>query len=97
MATTEILRTVIHSNQLASVIDLPAGLQDQDVEVIVLPLAKLSKQNKLSESPSEVDLKKLRGCLKQYANPKLRELANGAWKRTATEKYLENKHEYSGH
>ncbi|MDR1270115.1 MAG: hypothetical protein LBK82_11380 [Planctomycetaceae bacterium] len=47
MATTEILRTVIHSTQLASVIDLPVGLQNQDVEIIVLPLIKSPQPNML--------------------------------------------------
>jgi hypothetical protein len=87
MATTEILRTVVYSTQLASVIDLPVGLQDQDVEVIVLLLIKLSQSNVLPEPKPVTDLKKLEGCLKQYANTKLRELENDAWKRIAAEKY----------
>jgi hypothetical protein len=97
MATTEILRTVIHSTQLASVIDLPVGLQNQDVEIIVLPLIKSPQPNMLQEFKPETDLKKLKGCLKKYANLKLRELEDGVWERAAAEKYLENKHEYPGH
>jgi hypothetical protein len=97
MATTEILRTVIHSDQLVSVIDLPVGLRDQDVEVIVLPLIKSPSINMLPEIKPETDLKKLKGCLKQYAHSELCKLEDGVWERTATEKYLENKNEYSGH
>jgi hypothetical protein len=76
------------------VIDLPTGLQNQDVEVIVLPLTKSLQPDTLPESKPVTDLKKLKGCLKQYANVKLRELEDGVWERTVAEKYLENKHEY---
>ncbi|MDR2757604.1 MAG: hypothetical protein LBC20_18090, partial [Planctomycetaceae bacterium] len=61
---TEILRTVIHSDQLASVVDLPVGLRDQEVEIIVLPLIKLPQPNMLPNTKPEIDLKKLKGCLK---------------------------------
>lgn len=90
---TEILRTVIHSDQLASVIDLPVGLRDQDVEIIVLPLIKSPQPNMLPKTKPETDLKKLKGCLKQFANPKLRELEDSVWEQVAAEKYLEHKGE----
>jgi hypothetical protein len=46
----------------------------------------------------EKELKKMQGCLKQYANPKLRKLEAKAWENAATEKYkIKNKHVYSGH
>jgi hypothetical protein len=90
---TEILRTVIHSDQLTSVIDLPVGLRGQDVEIIVLPLIKSPQQNILQKIKPEIDLKKLKGCLKEYANPKLRELEDGVWEKVAAEKYLDNKGE----
>jgi hypothetical protein len=45
----------------------------------------------LPNTKPEIDLKKLKGCLKKYANPQLRELEAGVWEQVATEKYLENK------
>jgi hypothetical protein len=49
----EALRTIVHSDQLASFLDLPVGLRNQDVEVIVLP----SKQQPVNiDEPATVDL-----------------------------------------
>jgi hypothetical protein len=89
-----ILRTIIHSSQLASVIDLPEYLRNSNVEVIILPTEEIST---IDESPqTKTDLKKLKGCLKQYANPKLRALEDGAWERAVVEKYQEKVHEDFG-
>jgi hypothetical protein len=80
----EILKTVIHSSQLASVIDLPEYLRNRNVEIIILPMENVQKKD---ESPQmQTDLKKLKGVLKQYANPKLRVLEDGAWERNVIEK-----------
>ncbi|MDR1962373.1 MAG: hypothetical protein LBQ50_01180 [Planctomycetaceae bacterium] len=80
----ESLRTIIHSAQLASVIDLPVGLQNREVEIIVLP-------STAATSEPVTERKTQKGCLKQYANPDLWELEKGAWGRVTVEKYLENK------
>jgi hypothetical protein len=47
----------------------------------------------LPNTKPEIDLKKLKGCLKEYVNPKFRELEDGVWEQVAVEKYLDNKGE----
>jgi len=83
----EALRVTLNSAQLTPIIDLPFALRDREVEVIVLPTQIASSTQKQdSEEPS---IGNLMGCLKEYANPALRELEEGAWERAACEKYLE--------
>jgi hypothetical protein len=80
----EAIRTTMNSARLAPIIDLPLTLRDREVEVIVLPKSEEPKnRHRNSERKSTM------GCLKQYANPALRELEEGAWERAAIEKYLE--------
>jgi hypothetical protein len=88
----EALRTIVHSEQLASFIDLPVGLQNREVEVIVLPIAV--PVTKSDTKTQQTEFKSQKGCLKQYANPDLQHLEEGAWERAAVEKYLEKNREY---
>jgi len=82
----EAVRLTLNSARLASIIDLPMTLRDREVEVIVLP-----KSEEPKESPPDTERVSMMGCLKQYANPALRELEKGAWERAAVEKYLEKR------
>jgi len=74
----------MNSTRLASIIDLPTTLRDCEVEVIVLP--KSEEQKEMSPHSERVSMM---GCLRQYANPALREMEKGAWEQAAAEKYLE--------
>jgi hypothetical protein len=80
----EAVRTTMSSAKLLAVMDLPSTLCGREVEVIVLP-----KSEKLTKRPTDSERESMMGCLKQYANPALRELEEGAWERAAVEKYLE--------
>jgi hypothetical protein len=87
----EALRTIVHSAQLATFMDLPVDLQNREVEVIVLPIAV--PITKSDTNTPQIEFKSQKGCLKQYANPTLQHLEEGAWERAAVEKYLEKKRE----
>ena len=87
----EALRLTMNSARLESIIDLPAPLQDCDVEVIVLPCQ--AAVNPVKPDDKEPKVESIMGILKQYANPDLRELEKGAWERAAVEKYLEKKND----
>ncbi len=69
----EAIRTTINSVHLASIIDLPESLRGREVEVIVLPTADAKP-----EQSRKGKLESLCGCLKEYADPALREQEEGA-------------------
>ena len=83
----EAIRTTMNSARLAPIMDLPQALRNREVEVIVLPREAAAHTNKTNDEKSDVG--SFMGILKQYANPALRELEEGAWERAAVEKYLE--------
>ena len=80
----EAVRLTMNSTRLASIIDLPMALRDREVEVIVLP-----KSEEPKEMPPNSERVSMMGCLRQYANPALREMEKCAWEQAAAEKYLE--------
>lgn len=77
----EPIRLTINAARLATIIDLPESLCNQEVDVIVTPTSK--------QPSSEPKIKSVLGILKQYANSNLQHLENGAWEHAAAEKYLE--------
>jgi hypothetical protein len=76
----EAVRQIVSADMLMSIIDLPWTSKGLQVEVIVLPLIEEKQQKKISE-------KKLKGCLKAYANPALWEKEQQAWETNIIEKY----------
>lgn len=80
----EAIRTVIDSERLATIIDLPDSLRHREVEIIVLPQ---KEENETGDDRSA--LRSLKGCLHEYADPSKWEEEEGAWERAAAEKYLE--------
>ena len=80
----EAIRLTLNSTRLASIIDLPVTLRDREVEVIVMP-----KSEEPKEPPPHFERESMMGCLRQYANPALREMEKGVWEQAAVEKYLE--------
>jgi len=85
----EAISTTMNSSRLMSIIDLPAALRDREVEVIVLPYQTIPDVEKADDEKPNVG--SIKGILKEYANPALRELEKGAWEQTAVEKYLAKK------
>lgn len=80
----EAIRALVDAERLATVIDLPESMRNHEVEVIVLLQTNEKKNN-----GDRTDLRSLKGCLREFANPALRELEEGAWKHAAAEKHLE--------
>ena len=83
----EAIRLTLNSTRFAPIIDLPMTLRDQEVEIIVLPSQEMSYTDKSDVEKSSVA--SIKGILKKYANPALRELEKGAWERAIVEKYIE--------
>lgn len=77
----EYLRKTVNSDALAPIFDLPAGLRNRNVDVIILPA-----DNGKDEKPRR---KSAKGCLKKYANPALAPLEKDAWVKAAEEKYAD--------
>ena len=76
----EAVREIVNSELIKHVIDLPWASKDMQVEVIVFPFAE-----QVTGDASNV--KRLKGCLKQYANPSLQEMEKHAWENHIVEKY----------
>ena len=71
----EVFRKIVSSDVLLPIINLPWKSKDIQVEVIVIPVEEEKKH-------PEVDFKKLKGCLKEYANPSGRNTIFDACKKT---------------
>ena len=75
----EVVRKIIRADKLTPIIDLPWASKGLRVEVVVTPLKEISR---LKDSE-----KSLKGYLKAYANPALREKESYAWENNIMEKY----------
>ena len=64
----ETVRLTMNSARLTPIIDLPIALHNREVEVIVLPQLEEPKDRK-----PHSERKSMMGCLREYANPALRE------------------------
>ncbi|MDR1132772.1 MAG: hypothetical protein LBL05_01340 [Synergistaceae bacterium] len=76
------VRQIIDSEKLSGIIDLPASLEHQIVEVLILPLGADSFAEHQRES-----VKSAFGCLARYAKPDLTEKEYDAWQNAARDKY----------
>jgi hypothetical protein len=72
------VRQAINSEKLSGIIDLPASLAHQIVEVLVLPLGT---------DHCDEPRKSAFGCLAKYANPGLIEKERGAWQNAMRDKH----------
>jgi hypothetical protein len=77
----EVVRKIVSAELLAPIIDLPWASKGMQVEVIVKP------QIKKAPKREEVTVDSLEGCLREYANPALREREKHAWEENVMEKY----------
>ena len=77
------VRKITNSDALKHIVDLPEDLQNQDVELIILPIG----DSALFKRP--IASHTARGALKQYANLDLIQYEQGAW-----EKGVQDKHEH---
>jgi len=76
----EALRKIINADLLTPIMELPWSSKNMQVEVIVIPMIE-EKQNKKNSG------KKIKGCLKAYANPALWKKEKQAWGKNIIEKY----------
>jgi hypothetical protein len=74
----EFLRVVKDSDDLVKVIDIPKGLRNRKVEVIIFPYGDIEEDTKR---------KSLRGALSKYKNEELQVMESEAWSKTVVEKY----------
>ena len=74
----EFLRVIKDSDDLSKVIDIPKGLRNKKLEVIIFPYEDIEKKTKR---------KSLRGALSKYKNEELQTIEGGAWSKAAVEKY----------
>ncbi|MDR3367248.1 MAG: hypothetical protein LBO71_09840 [Prevotellaceae bacterium] len=76
------VRTIMHAQQLSSVMQLPLQMQNGKVEVIVLPVVEAKEALEAFRATGS-----MKGCLRQYANPALAEQEKNAWAINVKEKY----------
>jgi len=76
------VRKITNSDALKHIVDLPEDLQNQDVELIILPIGDSSLFKRSIPSSHTA-----RGALKQYANLDLIQFEQGAWEKGAQEKH----------
>jgi hypothetical protein len=74
----EFLRVIKDSDDLSKVIDMPKGLMNKKLEVIIFPYEDIEKDTKK---------KSLRGALSKYKNVELQTIEGGAWSKEVVEKY----------
>lgn len=72
------VRQTINSEKLSGIIDLPASLANQIVEVLILPL---------ETSHFGEPRKSAFGCLAKYANPDLIGKERDAWQNSVRDKH----------
>ena len=89
----EVVRQIINSSALKSVLSLPRSFQDIQVEVIVLPVDS-GKTGQVDSSPlfgTDDSMEPVKhssfGRLSAYANPSIIPEEEGAWEKAAAEKY----------
>lgn len=74
----EFLRVIKDSDDLRKVIDIPKGLRNRKVEVIILPYEDIEEKG---------ERKNLRGALSEYKDERLQVRENEAWSKAVVEKY----------
>lgn len=80
------VRVVKNSNDLENFIDIPRGLKNRKVEVIILPFADKEDAEKV-ENSEKVEKKSLRGILSKYKNEALQDRERDAWSKAVVDNY----------
>jgi hypothetical protein len=75
----EVIRKIMHAQQLLPIMQIPPQMQNSRVEVTVLPVFETKKTAHTVNS--------MKGYLKQYANPSLIAEEKNAWTANLKEKY----------
>ncbi|PKM57042.1 MAG: hypothetical protein CVU98_08190 [Firmicutes bacterium HGW-Firmicutes-3] len=76
----DFVRVVKNSDDLENFIDIPKGLKNRKVEVIILPFSD-------KEDLAKVEKKRLRGALSKYKNEGLQAQESDAWSKAVVDNY----------
>lgn len=76
----DFVRIIKNSNDLENFIDIPEGLKNRKVEVIILPFAD-------KEKSENIEKKSLRGALSKYGNRELMAQEENAWSKAVVDNY----------
>ena len=76
----DFVRVVKNSDDLENFIDIPKGLKNRKVEVIILPFTD-------KEDLAKVEKKSLRGALSKYKNEGLQAQESDAWSKAVVDNY----------
>lgn len=74
----EFLRVIKDSDDLKNIIDIPKGLRNRKVEIIILPYEDTEK---------EMKRRSLRGALSEYKDKTLQSKEDEAWSKAMGEKH----------
>ncbi len=75
----DFVRVIKHSNDLEKFIDIPEGLKNRKVEIIILPYAD-------QEDIEQREKKSLRGALSKYKNEVLQNQESDAWSKNVVDR-----------
>ncbi|ASA95786.1 MULTISPECIES: hypothetical protein [Anoxybacillus] len=76
----DFVRVIKHSNDLEKFIDIPEGLKNRKVEIIILPYTD-------QEDIEQGKKKSLRGALSKYKNEVLQNQESDAWSKNVVDQY----------
>lgn len=76
------VRKIVDSEKLMTIVDLPKGMRTGKLELIILPTTAVDTASQKTGDPAS-----MLGRLREYANPDLIPLEEGAWERHVAEKY----------
>ncbi len=76
----DFVRVVKNSDDLENFIDIPKGLKNRKVEVIILPFTD-------KEDSAKVEKKSLRGILSKYKNEALQAQESDTWSKAVVDNY----------
>jgi ABC-type uncharacterized transport system auxiliary subunit len=76
------VRTIVNSDILTSIIEIPENLRHRKVEILILPY-----ENVNMEENKEQKVKMARGRLEKYKNIELQSEENSAWEKAMVDKY----------
>lgn len=74
----EFLRVIKDSDDISKIIDIPKGLRNRKLEVIIFPYEDIE---------DDVKKKNLRGALSKYKNKELQAIEGEAWSKAVVKKY----------
>jgi hypothetical protein len=78
----DFVRTIVNSDILTSIIDIPENLRHRKVEILILPYGNVN-----IEENKDPKVKMARGLLEKYKNTELLSEENSAWEKAMVDKY----------